>query len=357
MTINVNKFFTFLVVFPFFLPNHLFLITLVLPAFFFFINKSGIRVLFFIIISILLGLIFFFRDYIYNYIDYSNFKLTYLFSSLFVAWSTYKRGCIDTIFLRKFFIFYTIANCIVLILQMIMPSLFIWRYIAENEGQYSLLMDQGRMFGFSGNPTHSGYLTMLISLFLISCREKFIYIALSLISVFLLLNKMTILVVLLFGFLLYCIISKGYSIKILILFLGVLVSLLVVSFVIMPYIERWSEVGYETHTITYRMEIYEYIINEFKNYNYLYWGDPNFYSIRSTDAFDSLPALIIIKYGVIILLCIYIVIFLLTPKNFKSLILYLSLVIPAFTMVAFYNTFYTFSIFFLYFSTILILQE
>lgn len=357
MVINTNKILTFLAVLPLFLPNHLFLLVLILPVFPFLINRAGVGVFSCVIVSLILGGCFFFRDYLFNYIDYTNFKLTYFFSSLLLAWNFCRKNYIDIVFLRKIFIFYTLLNFFVIILQMIAPSFFVWRFFAENDGQYASLLDQGRMFGLSGNPTHSGYLTMLVSLFLISLREKVIYIVLSFLSVVLILNKMTILIMLVFGFLLYCFISKRYSVKVFVFLFGLVVSFFVIFYVIMPYIYRWAEVGYDTHTITYRMEIYEYIINEFRNSNYLFFGKPDFYSVRSMDAFDSLPALIIIKYGVLVLIFMYLLIFSLTPKNIKSFIMYFSLVIPGVTMVAYYNTFYTLSIFILYFSTVFLLSE
>lgn len=356
MVFNYGKFFTFLAVLPFFFPNHFFYLIFILPSVLFFINKCGVKIFISIILSLIFGCLFFFRDYIVADVDYSNFKMVYLFSSLFLAWGIYKKNYVDIPFLRDIFIFYTLLNFFVLILQFLTPSFFIWSLFYENEGQYASFLD-GRMFGFSGNPTHSGYLTMLTSFFLISLREKIIYIAISLVSVILLLNKMSILVLLVFGFLLYCIVSERYLVKFSVLTFGFIVSLLVIYYVIFPYFQRWAEVGYDTHTITYRVEVYEYIFNNFKNSNYFFWGDPAYYSIRSTDAFDSLPALIVIKFGVLLFIFLYILIFILTPKNSRSIILFLSLVIPSFTMMAFYNTLYTFSIFILYFSTISVLNK
>ncbi|HEE5839793.1 hypothetical protein ABTH99_09380 [Acinetobacter baumannii] len=356
MKVNLNKLFIFLSFSPMFFPNKPFLLIFLLPSLFYFIAKGGYKLFALISFSVTIGLLFFLRDCLLGYIDYSSLKIIYFFVSLFLAWDLYKKRLIDLLIVRKIFILYTVVNFIIILLQFLTPHLFVWSYIVESEGQYLPFLD-GRMFGMSGNPTHSGYLTMLVTFLLISLRVNILYIVLSFISVVLLLNKMSILVLLSLGVLFYLFVVEKIMIKTSILIGGGVASFFIIVGVIMPYVQRWAEVGYDTHTITYRLDIYNYILSEFKKNNYLVFGDVDIYRMISVDAFDSLPALVIVKFGIFIFFIIYFLIFILTPKGVMNFILYLSLVIPSFTMVGFYNTLYIFPIFLLYFSAILAIKR
>ena len=240
---------------------------------------------------------------------------------------------------------------------MLFPLLSIWTFIADNEGQYESIID-GRMFGLTGNPTHSGYLTLLITISLIGLRINYLYILLSIISLVLILNKMSILVFIVFGGVLIFSQAKSTIKKIALSFISLTFRVYTLIFVIYPFIERWSEVGYDTHTITYRTYIYTQIYQAFNiQNNYILFGLPELYKKISLDAFDSLPALFITKYGIVITILIYLLIFTLSTRNLKSLLFYFILIIPSLTMVSFYNTTYIMSIFLLYFQIVKVLQR
>lgn len=327
--------------------NPLFLIFPLISCFFAILNIRLVNVYIFTILFFLTGIGFFVIDLYFGYIDFNNFKI-FIFLLFLIVTFYYSKVVVNYDYLLKLMGFFVVLNFVIILTQMLIPNLPLWNIIKESDGHYGALLE-GRMFGLSGNPTHSGYLSMLMAIFLIGLNARPIYILVSLVCVILLLNKMSLIILLTFGLLYYLELTKSLIKKLSFFIIGGVASFLILFLVVIPFFQRWAEVNYETHTITYRLDIYNVIYNSIKNNNLLLLGDSKIYHTMSTDAFDSLPALIIVKFGFLALLFIYIFPLFLIKKNYKNLLLYLIFFLPSLTMVAFYNTLYMCSIFLMFF--------
>lgn len=327
--------------------NPLFLVLSLVSCFFAILNIKTVSMYIYIILFFLMGIGFFFIDLYFGYIDFNSFKI-FIFLMFLIVTFYYSKIISNYNYLLKLMCFFVVLNFLVILIQMLIPNFPFWNIMKESDSHYGALLE-GRMFGLSGNPTHSGYLSMLMTIFLIGLNARPIYILISLACVILLLNKMSLIVLLSFGLLYYLELTKSLIKKLSFFIIGGIASFLIVLLVIVPFFQRWAEVNYETHTITYRLDIYNVISNTIKNNNLLLLGDSKIYHTMSTDAFDSLPALIIVKFGFLALLLIYIFPLFLIKKNYKNVLLYLIFFLPSLTMVAFYNTIYMYSIFLMFF--------
>ncbi|MDO4693266.1 MAG: hypothetical protein Q4A62_01390 [Eikenella sp.] len=349
MKMKINNALMLITLFPLFLPVKFIAFSLIASilsiSYYLFKIKITIRGSLLFILALLIGILFYLRDLSLSYNDLSNFKISYLILCILVA-SMINYQSFSYVSLKKILVLYTIINTIILTLQIFFPNFSIWATLAESNEHYLALLN-GRPFGISGNPTHSGYITMLITLSLILLRVKLIYIIASFVSVIFILNKMSILLTCFSAISLYALSFKNLTNRVIVIIFGIFISSIIFLEFLLPYLEKWKDVGYNVHTITYRQYIYSLLLDSMKQ-NYMIFGESSLYIKIASDAFDSLLALLITKFGVILTFFIYIIIFSTLGKK-TNIILYASLTIPSLTMVAFYNTSYIFPIFFLYY--------
>lgn len=352
MVFNINKILLFFSFLPFFLFNSIIFIAIpLMVSLIYFIRKNNFTIFLHFMIFLLITVAYFFRDAIEGYLNFHNIKFFFFFYFIICSYCFAKDlRENDLIFLLKIFCFFSIFNFSILMFQFFLPEFPFWVLMSESDMHYSALLS-GRPFGLSGNPTHSGYLTLLATIFLIGLRAKNIFIFISILSLIIIINKMVLIIFLTLGVLFYLSLIKSYIKKFFLFVFSLIFSFSIILFFIFPYLDRWSESDFDVHTINHRKGIYEMIADETKNGNFLFFGNADFYNklTKQVEAFDSLPALIFIGYGFFGLFLVYLFPLFLIKKNQYNFLIYLIFFIPSATMMAFYNTIYMFAIFLAFF--------
>lgn len=219
-------------------------------------------------------------------------------------------------------------------LQMIAPNFPLWTSLAENKSQADLFKLGYASYSLLGNPTHTAYFSLFLfsALFTLNNKLPYTWLFITFVTLLLAKNKICLLVfITLFSFS-YGSKLKGYAKLNLFILLAVLLTSL--WFFVFKEYSHWLTMDVSRiHTISYRLEIFNLVVERMDNlYNILIGSSSGLNDFDKP--FDSGVSLLLYKYGVIITLVIYCYLYFLCGRN---VLVFLALALPSVTMVAFFN--------------------
>ncbi|MCR9908906.1 hypothetical protein NB545_15745 [Vibrio campbellii] len=228
----------------------------------------------------------------------------------------------DVDFLDKYairlFTIYLFLTILLILMQNISPGLSLWRFISESTHYKHL---DSRPFGLNGSPTQAAFAILFVSFFFF-VRKKYYLFLLSGICLFLVQNKLTLLVFV--AAILYILLSSKLSklVKIILVFIFAVAVLYVVSIsaALASFVFDSSRLV-ESNTYTHRMDLLFIIIDRVQDWNFLLFGLPDKqYWAEEFGAFDMMYALVIFRFGALffiffLLMLIYIASVMFKGKN------------------------------------------
>ncbi|KAA0014610.1 hypothetical protein F0A17_02910 [Billgrantia pellis] len=232
--------------------------------------------------------------------------------------------------------FTTIVFFLITFFQLLFPQYPIWNYMAEHHYHLLAMQNSIRPFGLLGNPTHSGYLALILCAIFLMLKERFVWFYLACSLLIFMQNKVSIIT---FSLLLLPVFIKDLRknpLNLSALFLAILLGGVALYFILFKTFDRWAESSFQVHTINHRVNVYKSILLEADWSNLILWGDVEVFNRLSMTAFDSLPALLITQSGVLVS-SLVVLSLLYKISDRRSFILFLVLVLPSLTMVAFFN--------------------
>ncbi|MFQ2506601.1 hypothetical protein ACK31R_01950 [Aeromonas caviae] len=227
-----------------------------------------------------------------------------------------------------------VFSFLVITLQMIFPHFYLWGIISENQYQYTNFLAGYAPLSSTGHPTHAAYINMISSVVLFMGGGAIVYPLLGFISLLLLKNKICLLVY--FLAISIFLLKKGGS-KV-ILLLPIVISAAVIAYYILfsHYINEWSGNSFNAHTINHRLDLFNNTLERLKEFQFILLGEPDLVVYAGDYPFDSLLLLLITRYGILLTLFLYILIFR-SSMRVGGLPLFMAITIPSLTAITFYH--------------------
>ncbi|WP_206227555.1 hypothetical protein, partial [Providencia rettgeri] len=228
-----------------------------------------------------------------------------------------------------YFLFFTA------IIQRLFPNP-IWFSLAENPNHLHMLKVGYSSYSTIGNSTHAAYITLLIGTYLLYIAKKgILYFFLTIISLVLFANKMSILIFTSLYFLNYLVVSKP-SKKIMATLLFSVIFFALWFFVFEKYYISWSSTDVSNiHTINHRTNLFKNLLTESSNISFWFRGNPK-YIENFALPFDSALMLLSFRYGIIFTTLLYLFFFI--RIGLVNIYMFLTIVTPSLTQVSFYNS-------------------
>ncbi|MDE4734551.1 hypothetical protein [Providencia sp. T47] len=228
-----------------------------------------------------------------------------------------------------YFLFFTA------IIQRLFPNP-IWFGLAENPNHLHMLKVGYSSYSTVGNSTHAAYITLLIGTYLLYIAKKgMFYFFLTIISLVLFANKMSMLIFTSLYFLNYLVISKP-SKKLIAIVLFSIISFALWFFVFEKYYLSWTSTDVSNiHTINHRTNLFQSLLTEASNISFWLKGNPK-YIENFALPFDSGLMLLSFRYGIIFTVLLYLFFFL--RIGLVNIYMFLTIITPSLTQVSFYNS-------------------
>ncbi|MEI7266430.1 hypothetical protein [Pectobacterium versatile] len=223
---------------------------------------------------------------------------------------------------------------IVSVLEKIYPS-SLWYLLAENDAHLEMYKSGYAVYSTLGNSTHSAYITLLIGSYLLYVKGNIKYFFITLILLFIFSNKVC-LGVFVTLYSLYLFFNSRLKNKVFVLLFFLVVFYAAWFFVFEKYYVSWSSTDVENiHTISHRLGLFEFTFQKLINISFWFLGEPGFINDFG-QAFDSGIALLMFRYGVLITIVLYFIMYFKIDNEYR--IIYWATVLPSITQVSFYNS-------------------
>lgn len=274
------------------------------------------------------------QDIIFSDFYYDGIKLLFLFYILSDDTRIFTRAILlkiskSVLMISSFCIF----------TQLVFPNATLWSYISENQAQYDAFIAGYAPLSSTGHPTHAAYINLICSVALFVAGAPVIYPLMGFMSLVLLKNKIC---------LLAFIISIALSEKVrtrLFLFAPIILVLFYMAYVFLfsHYIDEWTSSDFNAHTIRHRVDLFFSVIGQLDDFKFILFGEPDLVVYAGDYAFDSLLLLLLTRYGIVITLLIYLLLY---RRSIKvgGLSLFIAIAMPSLTAVTFYHPAFLFFI-------------
>ncbi|WP_374144794.1 hypothetical protein AB2S62_00815 [Vibrio sp. NTOU-M3] len=273
----------------------------------------------------------------FDLLKFTNILSPFLFVAL-MPWSDI--SILDK-YISKAFLFYLALTIMLIFVQNIIPELPFWRFISESV-HYKYL--HSRPFGLSGSPTQTAFVILFISFFFF-VRKKYHLFLLSGVILFLVQNKITILVFVIS--IIYILLSSKLSyigkILLILFFMSLVFYIASVSSDLASFVFDNKRL-LESNTYTHRMDLMSFIFNEMQDWHFFLLGlpDKDFW-IEEFGAFDMMYALVIFRFGVLFFVLFLVVLFYISIGIFEGrskVICALFIFGTSFTMIGLFHSRY-----------------
>jgi hypothetical protein len=247
---------------------------------------------------------------------------------------------LDT-YASKAFVFYLAITVVLVLAQKIFPGASIWRFISEST-HYKFL--DSRPFGLNGSPTQASFAILFVSFFFF-VRQRYYLFLLAGACLFLVQNKLTLLVFItaIVYLLLSSSLSKLAKVTFLLLFIGGALYIISISAALASFAFDSNRL-LESNTYTHRMDLLFFIFDKVQNWDFLFFGLPDKqYWVEEFGAFDMMYALVIFRFGFVFFIFFTFLLIFISSVMFKGknkILCTLFLFGTSFTMIGLFHSRY-----------------